>query len=259
MTPDQLREFLQAVAQGRVAVDDAVERLGGTSFADLDGVTLDLGRRARTGGPEVVYGEGKDAAQLEAVVTLHLERGTPLLVSRVRPEHGELLRRLLPGGTLHERPRVFVWHPSRDPSPVEPDPGMVVVSAGASDAAVAEETSLVAAFVRGRPPVMVRDCGVAGLHRLLAHLPTLRRARVVVAVAGMDGVLPTAVAGLVGAPVVAVPTSVGYGPGGGGLTPLLTMLSSCAPGLVVVNVDNGVGAAFAACRILDASSGEEAS
>ena len=229
--------------------EDPTSRIA-TTFVDVDGVTVDLGRQIRTGAPEVVYGESKDEGQIETLALVHKERALPLLVSRVKPGHADILASILPEGRWHPRSRVFVWNTEQPSRQGDADPALVVVSAGASDAAVVEEISLVVSFIRGSPPVTLADCGVAGIHRLLAHLPRLRKAHVIVAVAGMDGVLPTAVAGLVRAPVIGVPTSVGYGAGAGGYAPLLTMLSSCAPGLMVVNIDNGVGAAFAAVRIL---------
>lgn len=248
MATTELERLLRDVAAGRVAPGAAARRLQGSTFVDLGGVTLDLGRAHRTGAPEVVFAEGKDEEQLATLARACRDRSHRMLFTRLRPAHVDALLAALPGARHHARSRTLVFEPAKRP---RGRAGLTIVSAGASDAPVAEEVLVTARFL-GLAPVLLQDCGVAGLHRLLSRLGALRRARVVVAVAGMDGALPTVVAGLVPAPVIAVPTSVGYGPGGSGLTPLLTMLASCAPGLTVVNVDNGVGAAFAAARILGA-------
>jgi len=248
---DDLLELLNAVATGVSSPEDAATRLQSTSFVDLGRMTLDVGRKHRTGGPEVIYGEGKDIGQLELIAEALAKRSERALFTRLSLEKAEEILRVLPGSEYLERSRTLTWEPDAREGDEEEEREcpLVVVSAGASDAPVAEEAVVTAEFL-GVATKTVFDCGVAGLHRVLARLEVLERARVIIAVAGMDGVLPTVIAGLVRAPIIAVPTSVGYGPGSGGLTPLLCMLNSCAPGLTVVNVDNGVGAAFAAARIL---------
>jgi NCAIR mutase (PurE)-related protein len=206
---------------------------------------LDTDRLARRGYPEAVYCEGKTPAQLSQIAAQIREQGLRTLFTRVRPEQVAVLRVAL--GDLRYEPagRIGAW-PSEPPDAVG---GLVaVLAAGTSDAAVAVEAQFTARHL-GRQTELVVDVGVAGLHRVLGKLDLLRRARVIVVVAGMDGALPSVVAGLVGAPVVAVPTSVGYGAAFEGLAALLSMLNACAPGVAVVNIDNGYGAGHLAAQI----------
>ena len=209
-------------------------------FADLD-----ADRAARRGYPEAVFCEGKTVEQVRAIAAAVRERAARTLFTRVLPEQVAALREELPDAAWTPGARILAW-PGEAP---EPAGGLVVVvAAGTSDLPVAHEAAVTARHL-GRACELVVDVGVAGLHRVLAHLELLRRARVVVVVAGMDGALPGVVAGLVAAPVVAVPTSVGYGAAFGGLAPLLTMLNACAPGVAVVNIDNGYGAGHLAAQI----------
>jgi pyridinium-3,5-biscarboxylic acid mononucleotide synthase len=251
---DEARALLRAVAAGEVAVEAALTALAdpvlGTGFADLGFARVDTHRALRTGDPEVVYGAGKTPAQLVEIVTAlraaHPER--PALVTRVTDAGRAALRAAFP---LREEPAgrcVAVGDP-------RPASGVVaVVCAGTSDLPVAAEAAFTAeAF--GAAVTRVNDVGVAGIHRLLSARPLLDGADCVVVVAGMDGALPSAVGGLVGVPVVAVPTSVGYGAAFGGLAALLTMLNSCAPGVVVCNIDNGFGAGVFASRVARRASG----
>lgn len=213
---------------------------------DLDAATLDIDRRSRTGQPEVVYGPGKTPEQLRAIVQgLDRARVRPLLVSRVTEAQVDTIQRLVPEAVHHPDAALVVVRTDPD------DVGgrVAVVSAGTSDLPVAEEAAVVArAF--GLSVERINDVGVAGIHRILAHRATLETADCVIVIAGMEGALASVVAGLISAPVVAVPTSVGYGASFGGLAALLAMLSSCVPGVVVVGVDNGLGAAMAAHRIV---------
>jgi NCAIR mutase (PurE)-related protein len=218
---------------------------GSHSAAPLGWATLDLDRLARTGDPEVVFGAGKTAQQvITAVMTLaraHPDR--PILATRVDPEGQALAAEQLRGAVIDEVARTVLVG-----APPAPTGTVVVVSAGTSDApVVAEALVTLRAFGAGAEPI--RDVGVAGVHRILAVRDRLTAADVVIVVAGMDGALPSVVGGLTGSPVVAVPTSVGYGASFGGVAALLTMLNSCAPGVVVVNIDNGFGAAVHAARI----------
>jgi NCAIR mutase (PurE)-related protein len=209
-------------------------------FADPD-----HDRAIRRGYPEAVFCEGKTASQVRAIAADVRERRTPTLFTRILPDQLTPLVEELPGA-LHEPDARLVAWPGRPP---EPSGGLVVVlAAGTSDLPVAREAAVTARHL-GRPCELVVDVGVAGLHRVLGHLELLRRARALVVVAGMDGALPGVVAGLVAAPVVAVPTSVGYGAAFGGVAPLLTMLNACAPGVAVVNIDNGYGAGHFAAQI----------
>jgi pyridinium-3,5-biscarboxylic acid mononucleotide synthase len=210
-----------------------------------DVAELDLTRMARRGYPEAVYCEGKTVEQVGLIAAEVARRGVRTLFTRVSADHAAMLLSTLPDAAHDELARLVAW----PASPPEPSGGRVlVVTAGTSDLPVATEALLVARHL-GRQAELVVDVGVAGLHRILGRLELLRSAHVIVVVAGMDGALPSVVAGLVSAPVVAVPTSVGYGAAFDGLAPLLSMLNSCAPGVAVVNIDNGYGAGHLAAQI----------
>lgn len=236
--------LLQSVASGSTTVGDALERLAVSGDVHLEFATVDTGRAARIGAAEVVYGENKSAEQVAAILAVLVGRGQLGLATRIDVEKGALIVASVGGDARYNAlARTVVVGPLPEPS------GRVaVVSAGTSDEPVAAEAALVAQ-VLGCGVVRVNDVGVAGLHRILAKLPELRECSCVVVVAGMDGALPSVVGGLVSVPVIAVPTSVGYGASLGGIAALLTMLNSCAPGVVVVNIDNGFGAGFAAARV----------
>ena len=242
-----LRKALEAVASGDLLPDEALTRILGSTFVDVGDAKVDIGRDLRTGQPEIVYGPGKTPRQVASIVEALIGADVrPIIVSRATAEQFRAASAVAPAATHHEREELIVLHP------LEGRPGrLAVVAAGTSDLRVAEEAATVAeAF--GISVDRIVDVGVAGIHRLIAFRPTLEAADCVVVVAGMEGALPSAVAGLVSPPVIAVPTSVGYGASFGGLAALLGMLSACVPGVVVVNVDNGVGAALSALRILDA-------
>jgi pyridinium-3,5-biscarboxylic acid mononucleotide synthase len=243
--PAELRKTFEAVAAGELLPEEGLARLEGSTFLDVGDAKLDVGREARTGQPEIVYGPGKTAAQVASIVEGLLASGVrPVIVSRATEEQFRAAASVAPDAVLHEQASLIVV------DPVAERPGrMAVVAAGTSDLRVAEEAAIVAEAFGLRVDRLV-DVGVAGIHRLLAHRSLLEAAGCVVVVAGMEGALPSAVAGLVSAPVIAVPTSVGYGASFGGLAALLGMLAGCVPGVVVVNVDNGVGAALSALRIL---------
>lgn len=214
---------------------------------DLGYATVDVDRRRRQGLPEVVYGPGKSAAQISGIVRALLAAADgAVLVTRVEAAVAVSVGRQVPGGTYHPAARVLVWRPAASLG-VE----LAVVTAGTSDGAVADELAAVAGAV-GLTVTPVRDVGVAGLHRLLARVGELERADIVAVVAGMEGALASVVAGLVAVPVVAVPTSTGYGASLEGVTALLAMISSCAAGITVVNIDSGFGAAMAAFRLAQA-------
>ena len=215
-------------------------------MADLEGIAeLDLGRAERRGYPEAVYCEGKSVAQLRSIAEALRDDGGPALFTRCRPEHLAVLGEVLPDAAVDEVAGLVAW-PATTPPPA--GGRVVVLCAGTSDLPVAREALLTVRHL-GRDAELVVDVGVAGLHRVLGRLDLLRAARVVVVVAGMDGALPSVVAGLVSAPVVAVPTSVGYGAAFEGLAALLAMLNACAPGVAVVNIDNGYGAGHLAAQI----------
>jgi NCAIR mutase (PurE)-related protein len=253
---DEVRRLLAAVAGGAVAVDDAIRRLAalplaGGGFEDLGFARVDHHRGLRTGDPEVVYGAAKTPEQTVAIVRSLLAAGTgrPALVTRAEPDAAAALRAAFPQARVDEVAGcIAVGELPRARGTV------CVVSAGTSDGPVAAEAAFVAR-VFGAGVTRVTDVGVAGIHRLLAARDTLDEADVLIVVAGMEGALPSAVGGLVGTPVVAVPTSVGYGASYGGLAALLAMLNSCAPGVVVCNIDNGFGAGVFAARVARRAAG----
>ncbi len=239
---ERLRRLLSELRQGRLEVDDALRQL--TPTADLGFANVDHDRQRRTGLPEVVFCQGKRPADAAAIAREVYERSSRVLLTRAEPEHFEAVRQLLPTAHHHERARCIVVEATSAATG-----GIIaVVAAGTSDLPVAEEAAVTAEFAGCRVERHF-DVGVAGLHRLLERIDRIRRASCVVAVAGMEGALPSVLAGLLDRPVIAVPTSVGYGAHFGGLAPLLTMLNSCAAGVSVVNVDNGFGAGYLAALI----------
>lgn len=258
MDPAAVRQLLDQVAAGEVAPSEAARALAHLPFADLGNVRLDHHRAVRTGLPEAIYAPAKSPADLHTAVGGMLGvGGGPVVVSRLTPSQVDALTDAF--GDLDGGPTI-VWGPLQDggPSatmvwrPASPRPGRVVVAAaGTADVAVAEECSAVLA-AHGVQPTRLTDVGVAGVHRLLGEVDVLQAADVVVAVAGMEGALASVVGGLTGAPVVAVPTSAGYGSSMQGVTAMLAMLASCAPGVAVVGIDNGFGAACATMRLLTA-------
>jgi pyridinium-3,5-biscarboxylic acid mononucleotide synthase len=243
---ERLRLLLERVRGGELDVDAALGELRGLPYEDLgDFATLDHHRALRGGFPEVVLGQGKQADQVIAIARRLAERNDRVLVTRVEPAMAEAVRAEMPELTYHALPRLLVL--DRTPS-AEKSPGILIVAAGTADLPVAEEAAMTAELMDNAVERLY-DVGVAGIHRLLGQVERLWQARVIVVVAGMDGVLPSVVGGLVSVPVIAVPTSVGYGASFGGLAALLTMLNSCAPGVGVVNIDNGFGAGYLAGSI----------
>lgn len=239
---EQLEELLGRVARGELSASEAAAAIASRIELGLGFARLDLDRRRRCGVPEVVFGPGKTVEQIVEISRRLLERERHVMASRVSPDQARALCEALPGAVHHAAARCV----TADLDPLPPPRGRVaVVSGGTADLPVGEEAALTAERM-GAAVDRIWDCGVAGLHRLLPHLETLRAANAVVVVAGMEGALPSVVAGLVDRPVVAVPVSVGYGAHWGGLAPLLAMLNSCVPGVTVVNVDNGFGAGVAA-------------
>ena len=245
MKEESLRALLEQVQSGAVAVDQAVDRLRELPFRDLGEAVLDSHRELRRGHPEVIYCAGKTVAQLETIVAALLEDDGDILATRATPEMAEAVAELWPAARYNPLGRVVVIQRCLRPLT---ETCIAIVTAGTSDLPVAEEAAETAVLFGNRVE-RIHDVGVAGLHRLLARLDALRRARVLIVVAGMEGALPSVVAGLVARPVIAVPTSVGYGAHFGGLAALLGMLTSCADGIGVVNIDNGYGAACLASLI----------
>ena len=247
MRAEQLEALLAEVAAGRLTPAAGVERLRHLPYEDLEFARLDHHRAIRQGHPEVVFAEGKTVEQVVAICDRLAAATGGFLCTRCTPAQAGALTARFPGTTWHDLARV-VSHGSAERRPAAEAGTILVVSAGTSDLPVAEEAAVVAeAF--GHSVARLADVGVAGLHRLLAETDRLRDARVIIVVAGMEGALPSVVGGLVAVPVIAVPTSVGYGASFGGIAALLGMLNSCAAGVTVVNIDNGFGAAAAASRI----------
>jgi len=232
--------LVAAMEKGGVPLDAAIQSLLEAAQDGLADATLDHDRRRRTGHAEVVFGQGKSPAQVEAIVARLLARGGPVLITRADPDTRRRLAARHPSARVHEGARTV-----RVGAAPRPRGRVAVVAAGTADLPVADE-AIETLLALGSRVDRIADVGVAGLHRLVARMPLLRRARAVVVVAGMEGALPSVVQGLLDRPVVAVPTSVGYGAHFRGLAPLLAMLNSCAPGITVVNVDNGFGAGYAA-------------
>jgi hypothetical protein len=241
----RLKHLLEGIREGRIGVDEGLARLAALPFVDLGHTLLDTQRELRCGFPEVVFGLGKSPGELLEIARAHLQHHERCLVTRVEPEAAALVCAEIEGAEHHERARAVTVGL---PAPGEGEGSVLVISAGTADGPVAEEAELTARMLGARTR-RLSDVGVAGIHRLLAHSDALREARVLVVVAGMEGALPSVVGGMVARPVIAVPTSVGYGASFGGVAPLLAMLNSCAAGVSVVNIDNGFGGGFAAARI----------
>lgn len=253
MNETDLRSLLEAVRAGRESPEEALRRLQSGPFrsADLGFAQVDHHRRLRQGLGEVIYGESKTIEQIVAIATEAALAGAPVLITRLQPEKSARLAAQFPAGRANAAARTFIL---QAPAPLETAPGdahVAIVAAGTSDLPVAEEAAEVCVAM-GVPFQRHYDVGVAGIHRLLARVEALQSATALVVVAGMEGALPGVVAGLLGRPVFAVPTSVGYGASFGGLSALLAMLSTCAPGVTVANIDNGFSAAFAACQVVRA-------
>ena len=246
MNLHDLEALLGAIRTGELSVAQGVERLRDLPFENAGIALIDHHRALRQGVPETILGEGKTAEQIASIVARMAARGNNVLATRVAEDKGELLRRNYPGGEYDPLARTFtlVQQPLEDLG----RGSVLVACAGTSDLAVAREAANTARMFQNRV-IEIADIGVAGLHRLLAHSRELREAAVIIVVAGMEGALPSVIGGLVEVPVIAVPTSVGYGAAFGGIAALLGMLNSCAGGVTVVNIDNGFGAAFAATRI----------
>lgn len=245
MTTQEAIELLEAFRANRISREEVLRAFQTAPIADLGFARVDLHRGLRQGFPEVIFGLGKTPAQVVAIAGALLQRGQRVLATRLTPAHARRLRARWKHAVWHETARCVTI----DPRPLPKRPGTIaVVSAGTSDLPVAEEAA-VTAEIMGNQVVRIHDVGVAGIHRLFSRLSDLQQANVLIVVAGMEGALPSVVGGLVRRPIIAVPTSIGYGAHLGGMAPLLAMLNSCASGVTVVNVDNGFGAGFAASQI----------
>jgi NCAIR mutase (PurE)-related protein len=240
-----IRVLLEGVAAGEQSVEEALARLRALPFEDLGFAKLDHHRAVRQGFAETVYCEGKTAEQVADIVAGLAKHGPQVIGTRATRQQYEAARLRVPELCFDETARVL-W---LDRQPDRPrSEGVVIVAAGTSDLPVAREAAITVELL-GHAPRMINDVGVAGLHRLLHHVPDLQAANVIIVVAGMEGALPSVVAGLVSSPVIALPTSVGYGASFNGLAALLAMLNSCSPGVCVVNIDNGYGAGQLAAMI----------
>ncbi|MCC6454272.1 MAG: nickel pincer cofactor biosynthesis protein LarB [Caldilineaceae bacterium] len=245
MDQQEVRALLERVARGDESIDGAVAALRSLPYEDLGFATLDHHRTLRWGFPEVIFCSGKTPEQVAGIASRLAERGPRLLGTRASREQFEAARVHLPDLHYHELSRCL-WLDRDADAPRHA--GVVLVAAGTSDLPVLEEAALTLDLM-GHAPHRIVDVGVAGLHRLLPHIPTMQSANVVVVAAGMEGALVSVVGGLTDAPVIAVPTSVGYGANFGGVAALLAMLNSCASGVAVVNIDNGYGAGHMAALI----------
>jgi NCAIR mutase (PurE)-related protein len=247
MQPDEIRRLANELLQGRVSLDGFVQSLGATPTDAWEGVTLDLDRRQRCGYPEVIFGEGKPLTTLVQIIRRLEQERLPVLATRVSAEKGEALLAEFRAGHYNELARTFrLPSPFAEPTDPHQHGGHVaVVTAGTTDLPVAEEARETLDWM-GVAVSMVHDVGVAGPHRLPRHLETLRDADAIIVVAGLEGALPSVVGGYVDCPVIAVPTSVGYGASFGGVAALLGMLNSCASNVTVVNIDAGFKAGYVA-------------
>ena len=244
MEIEKLRTLLEEVKGGEIAVDDALQSLRTLPFEDLGFSKIDHHRQLRTGFPEVIFCQGKTVEHVKQISERILAAGHPLLATRATHDMYEAVKAIQPAARYNALGRTISVSESEE----EGTPGILVVSAGTSDLPVAEEAAETV-LMMGNSPERLYDVGVAGLHRLISNHEKLLTARVIIVIAGMEGALPSVVGGLVDCPVIAVPTSIGYGASFGGLAALLGMLNSCASGVTVVNIDNGFGAGYSASLI----------
>jgi len=241
-----LRELLIRLSKGEIAVEEALEKLKSLPFENLGFACVDHHRSLRRGLSEVIFGEGKEALDMAAIMEQMVQQEENVLVTRLDAEKAEILLKKFPDSTYHKRAKVLTL--LKHPIKASGRGKILVMTAGTSDIPVAEEAAITARFM-GNEVETIYDVGVSGLHRILNYRERILGASVIVVVAGMEGALPSVVSGLVDKPVIAVPTSVGYGASFNGLGALLGMLNSCASGVTVVNIDNGFGAGYAASII----------
>ncbi len=246
MNMDTLLELLNGVSNGDVQVDAAARRLKHLAYEDIDFAHIDHHRSLRKGFPEVIFGEGKTAAQIGGILERMILHESTVLVTRVDASKAETVCRTCPQAVYHPDARIILWE--NQPPRITGKGTILIISAGTSDIPIARE-ALLTARAMGNQVKTVFDIGVAGIHRLMGHREEIEKAAVLIVVAGMEGALPSVVAGLTASPVIAVPTSIGYGVSLGGLTALFGMLSSCSSNVAVVNIDNGFGAGYMASAI----------
>jgi NCAIR mutase (PurE)-related protein len=242
---EKIRALLEGVRDGGTSIAEALRALKSLPYEDLDFAKIDTHRHLRSGFSEVIYARGKTVAEIKAIVQRASGGSSCILATKASPEVYEGIREVRPDSVYHDKAQIVVIGRAAE---VTSQKSIAVVCAGTSDLPIAEEAAVTAAAM-GNNVVKIYDVGVAGLHRLFGSLDKLLGANVVVVVAGMDGALPSVIGGLIDKPIVAVPTSVGYGANFSGVAPLLTMLNSCSPGVTVVNIDNGFGAGFFASMV----------
>ncbi len=245
MNKSAIKRILEAIEKGEMKADDALINLQDLPFTDIGHTKIDNHRSLRSGYPEVIYGEFKSVRQVLDIFQAMLKKETNILATRIDDKIVTEIAAICPSVKYNTIARTLFYE--HEPLP-QTTTSIVIVTAGTADLPVAEEAK-VTAMALGNKVSLISDVGVAGIHRLFACIDTIRQARVVIVIAGMEGALASVIAGLVEIPVIAVPTSVGYGASFGGLSALLAMLTSCANGVTVVNIDNGFGAAFAASQI----------
>ncbi len=246
MEKKKLKKLLTDLRDKKLSVDKAMDKLKDLPFEDIGVANIDHHRELRRGAPEVIFGEGKKTEDIIEIMKRMHRNDERILVTRLSDEKAGKILRKFPESTYHERSKALTL--SKKPVEITGRGIILVICAGTSDIPVAEEAAVTAGFM-GNEVELINDVGVSGLHRLLARKEALEKAEVLIVVAGMEGALPSVVGGLVDKPVIAVPTSVGYGASFGGIAALLGMLNSCASGVTVVNIDNGFGAGYAASVI----------
>ncbi len=245
MDHKDLEKLLNDIKSGTRSVEEALQELQSFSIKDLGFAKLDYHRELRRGYPEIVYAAGKSIVQLEGIVKAMLEHDSNIIITRASKKKYDAVKKLAPEATYYKEAKIISI---RKKEPVLPETYISVITAGTSDIPVAEEAAVTAELL-GNTVRRIFDVGVAGIHRLTTHLDEIRKSRVVVVIAGMEGALASIVAGLVNIPVIAVPTSIGYGANLQGISALLAMLTSCSGGVAVVNIDNGFGAGYYASMI----------
>ena len=245
MTPQETAQLLKKFKLGEISEGEVLNAFRAEPIDDLGFAKIDTHRAMRQGFPEVIFGSGKTPEQVATIAVRILKHEQRVLITRVNDDQAIAVAAKLPAAVYHESARCITIETKQQS---KSSGSIAVLCAGTSDLPVADEAAVTADFM-GNEIIRINDVGVAGLHRLLANIPSVREANVIIAVAGMEGALPSVIAGLVHRPVIAVPTSIGYGANFGGIAALLGMLNSCGSGVTVVNIDNGFGAAFAASQI----------
>lgn len=245
MTKKEIEDLLIDVKEGRKSIEEALEVLKNFPYTDLGFAKIDHHREMRTGYPEIIYCSGKTIDQVKEIFRVMSLNENNIIGTRANPEMYEAVKNILPDAIYYSEAKIISLQKKK---PKAPESKIAVITAGTSDIPVAEEAAVTAELL-GNIVVRIYDAGVAGIHRLVDNLPQIRSCRVVIVIAGMEGALASVVGGLVDKPVIAVPTSIGYGASFGGISALLAMLTSCSSGVTVVNIDNGFGAGFSASMI----------